>query len=284
MSAHHFTHNATSLFYTLSGPPTAPPILLLHGWTCDQLDWSFQLPLLLALGYQILALDLRGHGRSAAFPSPAAAPNLYTPSALAADAAALLAHFNFTQPALVVGHSLGALVAAMVAVERAELVRGLVLVDSSYYINGSAAGGFLEAARAGPEGVAELFDAGGGAGYDGRTAGWMKSWRELRTLGVRGDVIAGVAEGLFGTEGSVGLWENAEGYLREGLGAKVGEGRVPRLAVVADGWKVEKEGDVGLGVGDRVEVVHESHWLHQQGAERFNGIVEDWLGERGFLP
>ncbi|KAL1643058.1 hypothetical protein SLS58_005027 [Diplodia intermedia] len=288
MGGHTFTPAAanTTLFYTDSGPnaTAAPAVLLLHGWTCDLTDWSFQLPLLLLLGFRVLALDLRGHGRSAPAPAVLPAnytslPQYYSPSAFASDASALLTHLGLAAPALVIGHSLGGSVAATLAARHPDQVRGAVLVDSSYYFNRTAAAPLLAAGRDSPEAVAREFEA-GGAGYSERTPAWIKAWRRVRTWGTPADVVRAAIEGLFGTAESEGFWENAEGFLKRGLG----EGGVPRLVVVQDPARVEKEAQIGLGPGDRVEVLNESHWLHQQGAETFNWILEDWLRERDFLP
>ncbi|KAK0642659.1 Non-heme chloroperoxidase [Lasiodiplodia hormozganensis] len=290
MSGAHFLANGTSLFYTLEGPPTAAPILLIHGWGCDLLDWSFQIPFLLALGFQVLALDLRGHGRSPAYPSPTAFPSLYSPTAFAADASALLSHLNFTQPALVMGHSLGGLVAAILAIEHPAQVRGAVLVDSAYYLTANDTAALNADIRNDTahalQTITTWFEAVVGV-YDERTPEWEKTWHKLRTWGADVDAVVQTGLELNGYDGTLGRWEDAEGYLKEGFGARTGEERVPRLAVVAAEYKVDMEKAIGLdeaGVGDRVSVLEEGHWLHQQGAEQFNGIVESWFQDRAFLP
>ncbi len=42
------------------GPRT---VILVHGWTCDETTWQFQVPAL-AGDFQVITLDLPGHGRS----------------------------------------------------------------------------------------------------------------------------------------------------------------------------------------------------------------------------
>jgi sigma-B regulation protein RsbQ len=42
------------------GPRT---IIFVHGWTCDETSWDFQVPALSA-NYQVITLDLPGHGQS----------------------------------------------------------------------------------------------------------------------------------------------------------------------------------------------------------------------------
>ncbi|OJD33095.1 chloroperoxidase [Diplodia corticola] len=289
MSGAYFTTNGTSLFYTLEGDATAPPFFLVHGWTCDLLDWSYQIPFLLSLGFQVLALDLRGHGRSAAYPSPTAFPFFYSPTVFAADASALLSYLNFTKPALVAGHSLGGLVAAILAIEHPAQVRGAVLVDSAYYLTANDTASLNADIRNDTSNALQTITAWLEAGmvYDERTPEWEKTWHKLRTWGTDLDAVVQTGLELNGYNDTLGRWENAEGYLREGFGAKMGAERVPRLAVVAEEYKVDMEKAIGLdevGVGDRVSVLAEGHWLHQQGAERFNGIVESWLGDKDFLP
>ena len=67
----------------------------------------------------------RGHGDS---DKPSAG---YLPRDYAGDIAALIAH-EPTRPAAVVGHSLGAVVAALLAAERPELVPKVILVDPPF--------------------------------------------------------------------------------------------------------------------------------------------------------
>uniref|UniRef100_L7JBB6 Alpha/beta hydrolase n=1 Tax=Pyricularia oryzae (strain P131) TaxID=1143193 RepID=L7JBB6_PYRO1 len=56
--------NGTDIYYSSEGAGGIP-MLLIHGWTCDQNDWAFQIPFLLSLGIWVIAMDLRGHGHSA---------------------------------------------------------------------------------------------------------------------------------------------------------------------------------------------------------------------------
>jgi pimeloyl-ACP methyl ester carboxylesterase len=85
-----------------SGPVT---VVLLHGWTLDHRLWRRQiadLPEQLGDGVRILAVDLRGHGRSGS--SELSDTNLFR---LADDVHAVLAACVPDGPVVLAGHSLG---------------------------------------------------------------------------------------------------------------------------------------------------------------------------------
>lgn len=74
-------------------------------------------------GYQVVTVDLRGHGESSV------SFDGYTNTDAAPDLAALIAHLD-AGPAVVVGHSFSGGSAVWVASEQPELVRGAVLLDA----------------------------------------------------------------------------------------------------------------------------------------------------------
>ena len=78
------THNGRRLYYTLEGPEKAQVVCFTHSLASDGGMWAEQVPLLLAAGYRVLRLDMRGHGGS----DPVAGD--YTMRALADDVAAVL--------------------------------------------------------------------------------------------------------------------------------------------------------------------------------------------------
>jgi pimeloyl-ACP methyl ester carboxylesterase len=101
----------------------APPLLCLHGVTrC----WQSFLPLIptLALRWRVYALDHRGHGGSARAES-------YFAVDYAQDVVSFL-RTEIRRPAVVYGHSLGAMAAAAVAAEIPELVRAVILEDPPF--------------------------------------------------------------------------------------------------------------------------------------------------------
>lgn len=119
-----FTHQGFDLAYTDSGPANAEPILLIHGFASSQrVNWISPgwVKTLTEAGYRTIAFDNRGHGESSKSYDNAD----YTPSKMAGDAAALLDHLNIPA-AHVMGYSMGARIAAFLALEHPSRVHSLV--------------------------------------------------------------------------------------------------------------------------------------------------------------
>ena len=107
-----------------AGPAAANgrPVVLLHGYSDSWRSLALVMPGLASLG-RVVALDQRGHGASA-YAGPRFAPDNF-----AADAAAVIEHLA-AGPAVVVGHSMGSLVARALARSRPELVDKLILIGT----------------------------------------------------------------------------------------------------------------------------------------------------------
>jgi pimeloyl-ACP methyl ester carboxylesterase len=99
-------------------------VLLVHGFGGAASNWTAVAPAL-ARHARVLVVDLPGHGGSTALPGP---PERLDPFA---ERLGLLLEREGEAPAVVVGHSLGAVVALRLALRRPELVRGLVLAGSA---------------------------------------------------------------------------------------------------------------------------------------------------------
>jgi pimeloyl-ACP methyl ester carboxylesterase len=252
-------HNQAKLFYTDEG--TGTTALLLHGWACDSHDWSWQIPILLKSGYRVIAIDHRGHGRSTAPYGD------YKPQTLADDAAALLNHIQ-AGPAIIIGHSMGTVVASALSVQHPQRVKALVLIDPVYHTPGEQLIPFVEAMAApnSPELAAGYFSS---AFYTPDTPAFLKTWHIRRALGTAPHVHAGCIAGLFGA-GGIGCLEIAQEYMKQR--------KAPRLAVYASEAKASIERGLPLGPQDEIHIIENaSHWLHQQRSEDFNQLLLTWL-------
>ena len=103
-------------------PGQGPTVVALHGITASYVNFAGVADRL-AGRRPLLAFDLRGRGDT---DKPEAGP--FGMSQHARDVAAAMAAFGLSG-ALVIGHSMGAYVAAALAAEHPDLVRGVVLVD-----------------------------------------------------------------------------------------------------------------------------------------------------------
>lgn len=115
--------NGVNLYYEVAGKGEA--VILLHGSNNSSQSWVNQIPVL-SPQYQVIALDYRGNGKSAAPPRE----NEYSIEIFASDVFGLLKMLK-VEKCCPVGHSLGGFIALQFALEHPDMLAGLVLVDTS---------------------------------------------------------------------------------------------------------------------------------------------------------
>lgn len=115
--------NGVTHHYVSTGE--GPPVVLIHGLG-GSLDIWHGVTELLALHHHVVAVDLRGHGRTGAGRAQ------FSIKTWSQDVAALMGALELPA-ATVVGHSMGSLIAQRLAVESADLVDQLALVGGISY-------------------------------------------------------------------------------------------------------------------------------------------------------
>lgn len=114
-------------FVREAGPAGAPLVVLLHGWALDSLAaWHRVIPQL-AGSLRVVAVDLRGHGKTDRV------RERFTIDDLADDVAAVLTALGLGR-GIVVGYSLGGLVAQALARRHPALVERLVLAATATHL------------------------------------------------------------------------------------------------------------------------------------------------------
>lgn len=108
-----------------AGPPGAPPLVLLHGFTASSAAFAANIATL-RKQFTVVTCDLLGHGESDA-PADAAA---YAPDAAEARIVTLLDDLGYDK-ALLCGHSLGGALALRFALDHPERTAGLVVINSN---------------------------------------------------------------------------------------------------------------------------------------------------------
>lgn len=104
------------------GPAEAPALFFLHGWMDSSATFQFVVDEL-KRDWHVIAPDWRGYGASEWLGRPYWFPDYY------ADLDALLAHYSPAAPATLVGHSMGANIAATYAALRPQRVARLAMLD-----------------------------------------------------------------------------------------------------------------------------------------------------------
>lgn len=104
--------------------PRAPTLVLVHGWVVPADVHWFTCYADLARDTNLVAVDLRGHGRGSRPPMPFRLPDA------ADDIAALLRHLGIG-PAVVLGYSMGGAVTQLVWQRHPDVVAGMVLAATA---------------------------------------------------------------------------------------------------------------------------------------------------------
>ena len=113
--------DGVELFYAEAGSGE-PPVLLVHGWTCDHKAMA---PLFTYFrrSHRVITVDLRGHGES---DKP---EQDYTMAVFADDLAWMCGELRLEKP-IVIGHSMGGIIAVEVAARFPDLPSAVVTLDS----------------------------------------------------------------------------------------------------------------------------------------------------------
>lgn len=133
----YFDHDGCQLHYEEYGK--GAPVLLVHGLGSSTRDWEYQIPEL-AAHYRVVAIDIRGHGRS---DKPR---ERYSIAGFAEDVAALIEHLGLGRVHLV-GISMGGMIGFQLGVERPELLQSLCIVNSGPEVKAKSPRDVLEIAK-----------------------------------------------------------------------------------------------------------------------------------------
>lgn len=125
-----------------------PTVVFIHGAQLDHSVWILQSRYLAHHGYAVLALDLPGHGRSEG-------AALASVEAMAEAIASRLGAVT-GQPLLLVGHSMGSLIALEIARRLGHRVAGVALLGTAFPMK--VADALLTATREAPEAAIEMID------------------------------------------------------------------------------------------------------------------------------
>lgn len=254
---------AARLFFTDAGE--GKNVMLLHGWTADSQDWLWQIPVL-EREHRVVAVDLRGHGRSEVMPSGS-----YTPDDYIGDIESLISTRFPGESFVVVGHSMGAQIAARLAAKRPDQVSGVVSVDGSLGFPAAMEPLFSRTAaelhREDPREVAaRLFE----LVYDPATDPAYRRWHARRLAGMPDHVVRESFGPLFQGAEQVGVGVQSEAFCRALKTPVYHLCRDPLQAALMSQWfpharsKVDHWSEAG-------------HWIMQDRSAPVNAAVIEWI-------
>ncbi len=121
--------NGTTIYFEEAG--SGPPLLLIHGIGGSADDWATVMPRL-AAECRVIANDVRGFGRSEKPKGP------YSAEQWAADVAGLLRYLQLGE-VVVLGHSMGGVIAQRLLLDYPTQVKAAILASTSSQVNEKAA-------------------------------------------------------------------------------------------------------------------------------------------------
>ncbi|MCX7246991.1 MAG: alpha/beta hydrolase [Burkholderiales bacterium] len=250
------------LFYTELG--SGQNVMLLHGWTCDSHDWSWQLPAFESK-YRVVNVDLRGHGRSDA---PATG---YTPKEFAADVESLISTKYPGQQFVLVGHSMGGQVAAILGAKRPDLIKAIVSVDGTLGVPSAAQATYekLDASiKAGNPGdvIPPVFS----GLYSAESDRAVIRWHTRRIQGMQAHVLRQSLATLFLGPDQVAMGPKSEALCRSlKMPVYAMHRSQARVDTVAPWFTAQKsKSELWQGPG---------HWIMLDRKEAFNAAVMGWI-------
>ena len=110
--------------YPAASGPARLPVICLHGLTRNSSDFDELAPWIAAQGRRVIALDVRGRGKSARDPDP----SHYNPMVYAGDVMKLADDLGIAR-AVFVGTSMGGIITMTLALRRLKLIAAAVLND-----------------------------------------------------------------------------------------------------------------------------------------------------------
>jgi pimeloyl-ACP methyl ester carboxylesterase len=246
-------------------------VVLIHGWCSDSTDWVDQIPAF-ADDARVVTLDLRGHGHSEKTAGG------YGSGDLAEDVIAVLDLLGLSDSHLV-GHSLGGIIANLIAVSRPDLARSVLLIDPAYgqpeeraeetvvIIGDPMSADSAERAALAADLEPEVRNS---------VTSARRIRRRLQALALGPDVVWPTYAGMWCGADAPGLRPETERAIRER--------RRPTFCIYAYEPTYAWEADLvhGLGLDTRLELwTGVTHFLHQDDPERFNPVALSWFGANG---
>lgn len=257
------TELTAKLFLTDAG--TGENLMFLHGWTADSNDWIWQLPYFESK-YQVIAVDLRGHGRSEIMPSGS-----YKPEDYVRDIESLITTRYPNQKFILVGHSMGGQIAARLAVKRPDLIKAVISIDGALGFSDKTGAAFANVAKnlqsADPGTVAAaLFK----QVYGPTTDPALQTWHARRAKGMDKIAVRESFGPLFIGPNQVGVGESSARFCKRLT--------LPFYHLCRDPTQADRMRPWFSNAKSKVDVWPDAgHWIMQDRKDDVNVAVASWI-------
>lgn len=279
------------------------PVVMCHGWPELAYSWRHQLPALADAGYQVIAPNQRGYGRSSA---PEAVTD-YDIEHLCGDLVGLLDHYEL-EDALFVGHDWGAIVVWNLAMLHPDRVAGVVNLSVPFMERGTTpwvefwekhlGGDFYIVHFNRQPGVADRVFAANTENFLRnlyRTDQWLEAPADLgpgmaflnmaTKSGLPGRTLMSDAElAVFvasfehsGFTGGINWYRNFDRNWQI-IGAVEQQIRMPTLMIYGEHDMVPKSANLAHFVPQlEVQSLDCGHWIQQERPEQTSSLILDWM-------
>jgi pimeloyl-ACP methyl ester carboxylesterase len=242
--------------YTSAG--TGKTIVFVHGWTCDVSSWDAQVPEF-SKSYRVIALDLPGHGKTAA-----PADGKFSMTLFAEAIEAVRAEVGADKIVLI-GHSMGAPVIRQYALLHPEHVAGLVAVD-----------GPLDMRAFPPEVAKQLPDVSGPNGMAARKTLISSMFQPTTSPAVREHVMAMMtsAPEITAVRAQAAMFDPAL--------QTADIIRAPAYSIYAGGgfFQVDPKTTERLPRWEGIKLAGTGHFVMMEKPAEFNALLKDFLEKR----
>lgn len=258
----HVDRNGTKIFFQIDGEGNSPTVVMSHSLASSSMMWDVQMPALLEQ-YRVVRFDTRGHGDSDA-PDDA-----YDLDQLSDDAIAVI-EANAAEPVHWVGLSMGGMIGQYVAMKRPDLLRSLVLCDTSAQIP-------PETQPAWDDRLAQVR----GGGMNALSEATLQRWFTPNYLREEPPVVMAVRAQIEATAvaGYIGC---VEAIRKLNILNQIGAIKLPTLVIVGEddpGTPVSAAEAIHAGIAGSELVIlpNASHFSNVEQADAFTGAMMNFL-------
>ncbi|MGD2085841.1 MAG: alpha/beta hydrolase [Candidatus Aminicenantes bacterium] len=233
-------------------------LVFIHCWCCDKSFWELQVPVF-ARHYQVVTLDLGGHGESGQDRKD------WTIEAFGQDVAAVVKKLELKK-VILIGHSMGGTVAVEAARLLSRQVIGLIAVDTLQNVEQK----FTKEQY-------EQFIAPMRKDFKTGTENFLRAW--MFTPKTDPGLINKIVNKMTSANPQVGLGAMESGYKYDITGA-MDKIKVPIRLIIADKFPYDIEAGKRHAISFEVKIMKGvGHFLHMENPTTFNKLLDETVKE-----